>query len=84
MVRQRMNGHRHDVSNNNNNIIADKPVADHALSHGLNDFTECFSLKIIKSCPGSYNYSELRSWELAHILVLKSHKDANEHGLNIR
>jgi hypothetical protein len=85
MVRGRMNGHRSDVKHYTPQNEVYKPVAEHVVaSHGLTDLSSCFSLKIIKSLPGEYNYSQLRRWEVAHHRVLRSLKAGDELGLNIR
>ena len=84
-VRDRMTGHRSDVKHFTPQNEVYKPVADHAAnSHSLVSFSDCYNLKIIKSVKGPYNYSQLRRFELAHQLVLKSRKAGDESGLNIR
>jgi len=72
-----MNGHRSSIGDDS------KPVAIHAASHGKN-FNDCFTVQILNSFPDTCNSQELRQWELAYQLVLKSRQSNGLPGLNLR
>ena len=76
MLRIRMNGHRQA----SNDGLLDKPVAQHAASHGVS-FNECYTVRVVKSFSEGVRPAELRLWELAYQFVTCSRVPPN---LNIR
>lgn len=79
-ARERMNGHRQSVKN----IETEKPLADHAASHSISKFQDCYKSTILREIKTPVNYAILRQYELAYQHILKSRKAQGRPGLNIR
>lgn len=75
-LRTRMNGHRHSVDSQINNIL---PVPTHARTHNTT-FNSCFTVRVLRSFPKTIRSIDLKTWESSFIWQLGAYYSP---GLNV-